>query len=890
MQQFGRGVQQLGNAAAEIAQAQDQANEYEAERRFQEFKWSEKLALDETKQNIEPGQAENLPGQWADSYQERASQFLKTFPESLKPKYDLKLFGAEREMYREAANFARKEQKRFSINSLEDFRQNYLLTPKAANEFATAKEDYRSVVEKNPYLTPIEKDEQLREGLNEFEKHHIEYRLKRGDPWGEIVRDLRGNRPDVDTPGEREPGTGERADVKPGTLPKFAKRVTRFSSEVNTAITNAAKANGVDPRLLGTFAQIESGGRPDAKRGSYKGLFQLSDGVFAEYGGEGDIYDPEANAHAAARKLKSEIATFKDKYGRKPEPVDLYLMHQQGEGGYAAHVSNPDAPAWENMHSTAEGQQKGEGWAKQAIWGNIPADQKKRFSGVEDVTSQDFIDIWRKKVTAIGGGETQTADMDGFEGLYSHLSLSERQGLLDKLRGHINRDLKQAEDLAEQGFALPENTYARLQEGVEELGDTGMRQRLQQLEAVLEFQDAARTDRPEELAAFIENEQQAMQEEGATPFRADRLKLAKKRLSNIRSELKSDPLGYAARTGTIDVPDLDFSDAEAARKTMQARIERAEYVASYYGQEPVYLRSDEKRRLATVITKGGDNALAVMSSVADAAGPERALAVMSEISDEAPEAAFLGSLVARTGITPAARDAVEGMRLKAELGDAFKPLGPSKTEGRPVVVDEVGSALRNMPKTEGALTAVARSIYEVRARRQGADVFDEDIYRKALREAVGQREVNGEIYGGVAGQGFFGGNNIIVPPNIRQDGFDEVIDMITHADLAAAELGNPVGISPGARVDTPGGETIRTGAAPSAEGETVSLDRLKNATLVQYGDGQYALALGDPNTPGAEQWIYRDRPGEPFILDMNALALRLSRRRPELFLGAEDVE
>lgn len=437
MQDFGRGLQQASNAFAQIAEAQNQVNEFETERRFQEFKWNQKLALDEAMREVEPGKAEDFPEQWTSTYQERASEFFQTVPEDLKPKYDLKLFGAEKDTYRDAATFARKEQKRFSINSLEDFRQNYLLTPKAAEDFDKAKEDYTELVEKNPYLTPIEKDEQLRKGLSEFEKWHVETRLQRGDPWEEVMRDLRGNRPDVDTPGDREAGTGRIADLPEREERKPAAQTTRFAPEINTAINEAAKANDVDPRLLATFAQIESSGNPNAKRGSYKGLFQLSEDIFAEYGGEGDIFDPQENANAAARKLKQDIEEFEDKFDRKPEPVDLYLLHQQGEGGYAAHVSNPEAPAWENMHSTAEGQEKGERWAKQAIWGNIPNDMKRRFGSVEDVSSQEFIDIWRKKINRLGGGSTATAareETEGFEGPYDHLSLDDRQTLIRKVK------------------------------------------------------------------------------------------------------------------------------------------------------------------------------------------------------------------------------------------------------------------------------------------------------------------------------------------------------------------------------------------------------------------------------------------------------------------------
>jgi hypothetical protein len=166
----------------------------------------------------------------------------------------------------------------------------------------------------------------------------------------------------------------------------------------------ATKQYGLEPDWLSTFARIESGYNPRVRTGSYKGLFQLSDGEFGKHGGQGDIYDPRSNTFAAAAKLRRERDAFEAKYGRRPTAADIYLIHQQGEGGAAAHWSNPNLPAWQNMYSTAEGRQKGPGWAKQAIWGNVPNDVKAKYGSVDNLTSRDFVDLWTQKVARFGGG------------------------------------------------------------------------------------------------------------------------------------------------------------------------------------------------------------------------------------------------------------------------------------------------------------------------------------------------------------------------------------------------------------------------------------------------------------------------------------------------------
>jgi hypothetical protein len=177
----------------------------------------------------------------------------------------------------------------------------------------------------------------------------------------------------------------------------------QFSGNVDAAIQQAAAEAGADPGTMRAFAEIESGGRPGVQTGSYKGLFQLSEAEFARHGGRGDIFDPVENARAAARKLKSESDQFTAKYGRDPTGAELYMIHQQGWGGYQQHMAQPERVAWESMYATAEGQRRGADWAKQAIWGNLPAAERRRFGSVENITSGQFLDFWRQRYARAEG-------------------------------------------------------------------------------------------------------------------------------------------------------------------------------------------------------------------------------------------------------------------------------------------------------------------------------------------------------------------------------------------------------------------------------------------------------------------------------------------------------
>ena len=150
--------------------------------------------------------------------------------------------------------------------------------------------------------------------------------------------------------------------------------------------------------------QIESGGNPNARTGSYKGLYQLSDSEFKRLGGQGDIFNPKENERIAALKLQSEADQVAKKLGRDLTPGEVYLVHQQGVGGAYEHLTNPDRPAWQSMHATGEGRSKGEKWSRLAIWGNVPDKDKARYGSVENLTSGEFTKMWGDRIARGGGG------------------------------------------------------------------------------------------------------------------------------------------------------------------------------------------------------------------------------------------------------------------------------------------------------------------------------------------------------------------------------------------------------------------------------------------------------------------------------------------------------
>jgi hypothetical protein len=185
----------------------------------------------------------------------------------------------------------------------------------------------------------------------------------------------------------------------PVSLPEgISSASSPHTNNIRAEIEHAAMLFDVDIQMMKAFAKIESAYNPKAKTGSYKCLFQLSDSEFAKYW-HGAIYDIRDCSIAAARKFATEAAQFEKDVGRSATPAELYCIHQQGYEGCAFHYDAPQQLAWKNMYLTTEGQEKGEKWARKAIWGNVPWDLKKTFKGgVEALTSGQFIALWTERV------------------------------------------------------------------------------------------------------------------------------------------------------------------------------------------------------------------------------------------------------------------------------------------------------------------------------------------------------------------------------------------------------------------------------------------------------------------------------------------------------------
>ncbi len=177
---------QIAKLGLTIQDKRDEVGRFDTERRYQDFKWNQAQTLDKTMRETQPGQAADLPETFTGAYAENAKAFFETVPERLRPEYDEKLFDTERGFYGKAATFARGEQKRFALQSIDEHKNRLALSA----DLPQARKDYDDLLAANPFLTPIEKDEKRTKDLDDLDEMNVAWRVSRGEGVESILRDL----------------------------------------------------------------------------------------------------------------------------------------------------------------------------------------------------------------------------------------------------------------------------------------------------------------------------------------------------------------------------------------------------------------------------------------------------------------------------------------------------------------------------------------------------------------------------------------------------------------------------------------------------------------------------------------------------------------------------
>lgn len=342
----------------------------------------------------------------------------------------------------------------------------------------------------------------------------------------------------------------------------------------------------------------------------------------------------------------------------------------------------------------------------------------------------------------------------------------------------------------------------------------------------------------------------------------DDLAFGRDLIERHKKAVLADPIGVAERFGVIDpIAPLIAGDGDIANVAngVAERIQIADLAADHFGVPAKYFRDGEASQLQGLIDTDPDAAMQIGGAIV-VAGGEALPAMLRELGKDAPSLSQSGAILASGGDPNAARAALEGAR-KGDDGK-MRPAVP-KTLANEVTGDVIGTALELHPAEAARMRDTAGSIARYRLAQEGIDPKSDEarpVFEQAVHEAAGARFVGGVQYGGFASYDpgiFWSSRDVLAPPNIRADQFNDVINAITEADLQGLAI-PPV----------------------DGEGRPYPASQVKGAMPVATAGG-YRFALGDPQGDDPK-WV-RGSNGNPFVLMLHEIP-SLSLRVPGAFL------
>ena len=177
-------------------------------------------------------------------------------------------------------------------------------------------------------------------------------------------------------PGESNQDYYTRTQAKPaGPAIRNINAVATPSVGVNvpSTVTDAGKKYGISPEYMARTFQIESGGNPNAYNAQSKaaGPFQFVPSTGAKYLNGASPFDVAGSADAAARLAADNKGSLTQALGRPPTDAELYLAHQQGAGGAAKLLANPNARAGDLVGNSAIASNGGNPNAPASVFTNL---------------------------------------------------------------------------------------------------------------------------------------------------------------------------------------------------------------------------------------------------------------------------------------------------------------------------------------------------------------------------------------------------------------------------------------------------------------------------------------------------------------------------------------
>lgn len=847
----------VAGAVQAFADAQGAVDDYETNRRLLDFKLNSEMALEEAKREMQPG-GSGFSETWAKSYRKQAESFVGKGDSNIRPEMRAKIGMALKQqevmLGERAQRYELGERDRFHIDDL----QNVL---GRTRDMVTA--------------NPSERDRWMTEGHRLIDQSQIpipdKYRLKQhfgkevDKAYGEgLVQGIQ-SKEDLDK-------------VRDLIAPNMPDRRGEKAALRGVAV-GERQPDGMSIITAGSGAKFRA-------HGDYADRFAglVNDLEAAGVSIKGDQSGGYANRNIAGTTTKSRHASG--------EAIDI----NWSENGRGARGSLADQLGPDTIREIAA--KNGLKWG--GDWRN-PDDmhfEVDRGSSVRPVS--------RRGLTQFAGLNGSEPAPESYRGPMQSLSVDERRAIFRRGEERYGKMVKDAETIIKEqmsvagdGYVPPKAIMDELEKRVIALNDPMLNAQYATMLGKAELTQRFQKAPPLAIEEVARRERDAAAKNGATKEQDLAIKHVEQLAASVRKSVNDNAMGWAQRVQLevpmADGPPADLEPSQRARwqmpkQTVQLeqlnfgapdvdmalarRAEQAKGVGRYYGQAPQMFTTNERDFLKDVLAQGGEPMLQIMGKISGAAtkaGIDPAQ-VMREFSKDAPEVATIGEMVANNADRTLLDTASKALAWKAGMKEKFEST-IDKTQAKPDM-GELADVLATQPTRVDAVKHTTNLLYEYEARRQGKTQFDNDLYKDIAARVMGQtKDGQGNLYGGVGAQGtgwgdgkwasggFFGSTpKVLVPAEVRQDRFDDMVGALRATDLP----------------DPP-----RDGS-----GQPLPMRDIRRATWVSLGPGRYALELSK-DTDGTRVMAMTTG-GQPYVLDIRPILPAIQRRKPEIFRGYDE--
>jgi hypothetical protein len=361
-------------------------------------------------------------------------------------------------------------------------------------------------------------------------------------------------------------------------------------------------------------------------------------------------------------------------------------------------------------------------------------------------------------------------------------------------------------------------------------------------------------------------------------FQVDLLGAAEKAANDNARMWETDPIGHAATVLQDKPPQMPDPTTEGLDKFgewMRAMVDYSDRKRGEgYFADPVFLSAEQNRAISAVLSASTDPETRAAFAMAIAAGAgDEASRVFSHL-DTDPVLKQGAMLASFDGDYAVLLDALRGQELLAtkqvSLPQNANSLADHNLDAAMVFldmgIDGTGAEMRGVMDLAAALYAADPAS----AARDPSSSEAMTGYSAAINRALGQKSVNGRLYGGVQQ---VMGLNTLLPPTVSGDAANEALRRAAGDARPMPSLGGYSGFStPATPVNAQAWSAAsRSGTIPYMAGQPVTARDLSSGrvSLIPYSATEFRMVYNNPR--GNSGVPLTDDNGMPYVFDIEKL-------------------